>query len=133
MNAKQVAALHHLMGLAKPPRSMYMEEDEPSPELHVTVEVAQGADDGNTYSASLWVVEGLYRFPDVFYLRGDGVVYVYDSDADASRQIVLLRWQYDADSHHWTLETISEPVADPSPQEVARIVHDAQTGLDPRD
>lgn len=104
MNRRQVEALARLMVDAQPPRGLYAGEDEPPPELHVSLHVVQGVDDGNTYEARLWAIGGLQRFPDVFYLRSDGTVYVYDSETDTSRKLLRVAWEPDAKRrHYWTL------------------------------
>lgn len=92
MNAKQVKALADLMRDAAPPKQMYDTDEDPRPELHVTLEVAQGADNGNTYEARFWTTFGLHSFPDSFYLRDDGTVYVYDSEKDESHKVTKIEW-----------------------------------------
>lgn len=81
MNTKQVEALYALMQRAKPPRKSWASDGEPDAELHVSLSVASGADDGNTYEAKLWTVEVGYRFPDEFYLCSDGSVYLWVDEA----------------------------------------------------
>jgi hypothetical protein len=89
VNTLQVKALYRLMLAAEPPRKLY----EPmSPELHVNLSVAQGADDGNTYEATFWTVEVGYRSPLAFYLCSDGSVYVCDEDGE-SYEFTNLRWE----------------------------------------
>lgn len=131
MNTKQVRALANLMEAAAPPRHMYADEDEPFPELHVKLEVAQGADDGNTYEASFWTVETGYRFPDPFYLRSSGTVYVYDSEQDVAWDLVRTRWEHFKAHHRWELVAVTHH--EPTYKEAVREASDAATGLDPRD
>lgn len=86
MNARQVETLARLVRYAAP---IPMYPDEPAPELHVLLEVAVG-DDGNTYEAKLVTYEmtGFYRFPDRFYLRSDGGMYVMDRETETPVEIV---------------------------------------------
>lgn len=97
MNYRQVQAVERLMRWATPPTRS---EDEPRPELLMDLAVLDGKDDGasgapfggSTYVVKLWTVEGGYRFPDLFYVRSDGLVYTYDSETDSSHEVKGVRW-----------------------------------------
>lgn len=114
MNSKQVKALADLMFSVKPPKKMYDTDADPWPELHVALEVVHGYDDGNTYEARLWTTATGYRFPDRFYLRGDGTVYVYDSEKDESHAVKKVEWDWsEGGSPTWRMtlrSTVEEPV-----------------------
>lgn len=96
MNLKQVSALHDLMKKAAYGSGAipYVFDDAGPLDLHVTLAVSHGYDNGNTYEAKLWTTTTtLLRFPDLFYLRDDGKVYTYNLDADECHELKSVSWK----------------------------------------
>lgn len=101
MNARQVRALHDLVRKAEP-LGIEPDIDTDDKLIHVTMEVAHGVDDGNTYEVKLWMRYTLLYFPDWFYIRGDGVVYTHNAERDSCHEVQGVRWERRVD-HGWRL------------------------------
>lgn len=90
MNLAQAQTLARLMASARPTKRYPEDQDA---DIHVTLKPIGG--NSNDWSARLWTLTNLLdRFPNVFYLRPDGSVYIFDQDRDEEVDVqpADLRW-----------------------------------------
>lgn len=91
MNKPQVDALARLMTQARPHRR---HADDPEPEINARISYVQGADDGNTAEITFFSNTNLLdKFPQAFYIKSDGDLYVYDSELDRQLAVWTTGWE----------------------------------------
>lgn len=103
MNHLQARTLANLMEVARP-RKHWDEDPEPDIHAHSPFEYVNGND---LRIAFFTLTNSLDRFPEVFYIRPDGSVYVWDEDTESENDVPLstVRWLPNPKHKHFSLLT----------------------------
>lgn len=103
MNAKQGRRLARLFDEATPPKSIYWEEGDPVPSVHISVR----CEDDDLSLHMLCPEHSLVRFCQWLYLDAEGELCEWDDDENRLVP-VCLTWDYKAEMHTWVMVAKSD-------------------------